>query len=162
MRVISFCTRFHAPSSIRFSIVCHNHPQTHSSCYFRHDNHQMEPCELSANTVIAHPRALTDKMTLIRDAGPSKFQVIADFDATLTRYRVNGLRGRQTSHGLLQQGDAYYDAKRQALYDHYHPLEISPVIPIDEKTKLMEEWYILLFLSITFGLSFDTLVWTNK
>lgn len=35
----------------------------------------MEPCELSANTVIAHPRALTDKMTLIRDAGPSKFQV---------------------------------------------------------------------------------------
>ncbi|AEC09569.2 Pyrimidine 5'-nucleotidase eukaryotic [Arabidopsis thaliana x Arabidopsis arenosa] len=141
MRVISFCTRFHAPSSIRFSIVCHNHPQTHSSCYFRHDNHQMEPCELSANTVIAHPRALTDKMTLIRDAGPSKFQVIADFDATLTRYRVNGLRGRQTSHGLLQQGDAYYDAKRQALYDHYHPLEISPVIPIDEKTKLMEEWW---------------------
>jgi 5'-nucleotidase len=45
------------------------------------------------------------------------------------------------SHGLLQQGDAYYDAKRQALYDHYHPLEISPVIPIDEKTKLMEEWW---------------------
>jgi 5'-nucleotidase len=94
---------------------------------------------------------------------PANFvKVIADFDATLTRYRVNGLRGRQTSHGLLQQGDAYYDAKRQALYDHYHPLEISPVIPIDEKTKLMEEWYILLFLSITFGLSFDTLVWTNK
>lgn len=104
MRVISFWTRFHAPSSIRFSIVCHNHPQTHSSCNFRHDvslylspshsqfqwknsqtlsvfslvfsqNHQMEPCELSANTVIAHPRALTDKITLIRDAGPSKFQV---------------------------------------------------------------------------------------
>jgi 5'-nucleotidase len=120
---------------------------------------------------------------------PANFvKVIADFDATLTRYRVNGLRGRQSmfhlinyillfslnqmqsklkplyiaSHGLLQQGDAYYDAKRQALYDHYHPLEISPVIPIDEKTKLMEEWYILLFLSITFGLSFDTLVWTNK
>lgn len=114
-------------------------------------------------------------------------KVIADFDATLTRYRVNGLRRQSmfhlincnllfslnqmqsklkplyiASHGLLQQGNAYYDAKRQALYDHYHPLEISPVIPIDEKTKLMEEWYILFFFSITFGLSFDTLVWTNK
>ncbi|EOA28848.1 hypothetical protein CARUB_v10025092mg [Capsella rubella] len=100
----------------------------------------MEQSNLSANTVMDHPRALTDKITQIRIAGPSKFQVIADFDATLTRYRVNGLRG-QTSHGLLQQGDAYYDAKRQALYDHYHPLEISPVIPIDEKTKLMEEWW---------------------
>nr|AAC67350.1 hypothetical protein [Arabidopsis thaliana] len=81
----------------------------------------MEPCELSANTVIAHPRALTDKMTLIRDAGPSKFQVFPT--------------------PISEQGDAYYDAKRQALYDHYHPLEISPVIPIDEKTKLMEEWW---------------------
>ncbi|KAG7569671.1 HAD-like superfamily [Arabidopsis thaliana x Arabidopsis arenosa] len=186
MRVISFWTRFHAPSSIRFSIVCHNHPQTHSSCNFRHDvslylspshsqfqwknsqtlsvfslvfsqNHQMEPCELSANTVIAHPRALTDKITLIRDAGPSKFQVIADFDATLTRYRVNGLR-RQTSHGLLQQGNAYYDAKRQALYDHYHPLEISPVIPIDEKTKLMEEWWSKTHeLLIEGGLTYDAI-----
>lgn len=44
------------------------------------------------------------------------------------------------SHGLLQQGNTDYDAKREALYEHYHPLEISPLIPIEEKTKLMEEW----------------------
>lgn len=44
------------------------------------------------------------------------------------------------SHGLLQQSDPVYDAKRQALYEYYHPLEYSPTIPIDEKTKLMEEW----------------------
>lgn len=45
------------------------------------------------------------------------------------------------SHGLLQQGNTEYDEKRQALYDYYHPLEYSPTIPIEEKTKLMEEWY---------------------
>ncbi|XP_010505516.1 PREDICTED: 7-methylguanosine phosphate-specific 5'-nucleotidase A-like [Camelina sativa] len=146
MLIINCCTRFHAPSSIRISVVRRRtHSQTHSFCCFGHENNSlakspMEQSNLSANTVMDHPRALTDKINLIRDAGPSKFQVIADFDATLTRYRVNGLRG-QTSHGLLQQGNAYYDAKRQALYDHYHPLEISPLIPVDEKTKLMEEWW---------------------
>ncbi|CAA7052104.1 unnamed protein product [Microthlaspi erraticum] len=162
MRVINCCTRLHAPSSIRLSFVRRNHSQTHSYRCVGHGNcslstNQMEQRNLSANTVIDHPRALTDKITLIRDAGPSKFQVIADFDATLTRYRVNGLRG-QTSHNLLQQGNAEYDAKRQALYDHYHPLEISPVIPIDEKTKLMEEWWSKTHdLLIEGGLTYDAI-----
>ncbi|XP_020885845.1 7-methylguanosine phosphate-specific 5'-nucleotidase A isoform X3 [Arabidopsis lyrata subsp. lyrata] len=146
MLITSCCTRFHAPSSICISVV---------SLPLRHCPYKVFPffsqnCSLAKNQmeqpVIAHPRALTDKITLIRDAGPSKFQVIADFDATLTKYRVSGLRG-QTSHGLLQQGNAYYDAKRQALYDHYHPLEISPVIPIDEKTKLMEVVYSSLLIN---------------
>ncbi|BBG96894.1 hypothetical protein Prudu_005846 [Prunus dulcis] len=47
-------------------------------------------------------------------------KVIADFDATLTKYRVNGCRG-QSSHGLVQQEDTEYDKKRQELYEHYHP-----------------------------------------
>lgn len=46
------------------------------------------------------------------------------------------------SHGLLNQGNPDYDAKRHALYEYYHPLEFSPHIPIEEKTKLMEEWYV--------------------
>ena len=46
------------------------------------------------------------------------------------------------SHGLLQQGNPEYDAKRQALFEYYHPLEFSPTIPLEEKTKLMEEWYV--------------------
>ncbi|KAF8096073.1 hypothetical protein N665_0318s0022 [Sinapis alba] len=32
---------------------------------------------------------------------------------------------------------------REALYEHYHPLEFSPVIPLEEKTKLMEQWYFI-------------------
>nr|CAN70066.1 hypothetical protein VITISV_015731 [Vitis vinifera] len=67
-------------------------------------------------------------------------KIIADFDATLTKYWVNGCRG-QSSHGLLQQGNPEYDVKRRELYDYYHPLEISPSIPIEEKAKLMEEWW---------------------
>ncbi|XP_056855199.1 uncharacterized protein LOC130507146 [Raphanus sativus] len=149
MRVISFCTRFHAPTN-RLSLFRRSHhkliPPSSSSC-FRNNNcsvmsghNKMEQFDLSSNTVIDHPPALTDKITLTRDAGPSKFQVIADFDGTLTRYRVNGIRG-QSSHGILQQGNADYDAKREALYEHYHPLEFSPLIPLHDKTKLMEQWW---------------------
>lgn len=45
------------------------------------------------------------------------------------------------SHALLQQENPEYDLKRQKLYEYYHPLEIDPTIPLDEKAKLMEEWY---------------------
>ncbi|KAI0497483.1 hypothetical protein KFK09_020712 [Dendrobium nobile] len=83
---------------------------------------------------------LDKKKAAIREAGPSKLQIIADFDGTHTKYWVEGRRG-QSSHGLLKQGNPEYDAKREELYDYYHPLEYSPTIPIEEKTKLMEEWW---------------------
>ncbi|OEL34870.1 7-methylguanosine phosphate-specific 5'-nucleotidase [Dichanthelium oligosanthes] len=79
------------------------------------------------DSVVADPSALARK-------------VIADFDGTLTRYWYDGARG-QSSHGLLRQGNNEYDAKREALYQHYHPIEICPDIPLPEKAKLMEEWW---------------------
>ncbi|XP_011024137.1 PREDICTED: 7-methylguanosine phosphate-specific 5'-nucleotidase A [Populus euphratica] len=96
--------------------------------------------DLSKVTVFGDPQLLQRKIDAVRLAGPAKLQVIADFDGTLTNYFVNGRRG-QSSHGILKQGNAEYDDKRQALYEYYHPLEFSPTIPIEEKTKLMEEWW---------------------
>ncbi|PPD98865.1 hypothetical protein GOBAR_DD04133 [Gossypium barbadense] len=96
----------------------------------------MEDLDPTKLIVINDQRSLDRKISAIR----FEFQVIADFDATLTRYWVNGLRG-QSSHGLLKQGNPEYDAKRQALFEYYHPLEFSPAIPLEEKTKLMEEWW---------------------
>lgn len=90
--------------------------------------------------VVRDYELLNKKKAAIREAGPSKLQVIADFDGTLTKYWIEGRRG-QSSHGLLQQGNPEYDAKREELYNYYHPLEYSPTIPIEEKTKLMEEWW---------------------
>ncbi|KAJ9159700.1 hypothetical protein P3X46_025181 [Hevea brasiliensis] len=100
----------------------------------------MEGCDLSNVSVVDNALSLQNKIAAIRRAGPSKLQVIADFDGTLTKYMVNGRRG-QSSHGLLRQENPEFDAKRKALYEYYHPLEFSPTIPIQEKTKLMEEWW---------------------
>ncbi|OIW13159.1 hypothetical protein TanjilG_07765 [Lupinus angustifolius] len=100
----------------------------------------MEDTKQASEMVVGDPALLEKKIDSIRLAGPHKLQVIADFDATLTKFWVNGTRGL-SSHGLLQQGNPEYDAKRQQLYDYYHPLEFSPTIGLEEKTKLMEEWW---------------------
>ncbi|XP_051189683.1 uncharacterized protein [Lolium perenne] len=91
-------------------------------------------------SVVADADALARKVAAIRAAGAAKLQVIADFDGTLTRYWYDGSRG-QTSHGLLKQGNEEFDAKRDALFEHYHPIEINPDIPLPEKAILMEEWW---------------------
>ncbi|BBN69122.1 5'-nucleotidase [Prunus dulcis] len=53
-------------------------------------------------------------------------------------------------------GESEYDKKRQELYEHYHPLEFSPTIPIEEKAKLMEEWWTKTHgLLIEGGLTYD-------
>ena len=54
------------------------------------------------------------------------------------------------SHGLLRQGNEEYDAKRVALYEHYHPIEICPDIPLPEKAKLMEERYYTTCITVLF------------
>ncbi|KAL8538959.1 hypothetical protein ACS0TY_000818 [Phlomoides rotata] len=124
--------RFILPFQFRFRSYCKN------------INHQIESMEHvafdGAQVVVGDPLILQTKISSIRLEGPSKLQVIADFDATLTKYRVDGQRGH-SSHALLQQGNPEYDMKRQKLYDYYHPLEIDPTIPLDEKAKLMEEWW---------------------
>ncbi|RYQ92265.1 hypothetical protein Ahy_B09g098454 isoform C [Arachis hypogaea] len=101
---------------------------------------EMEDVKLASELLVRDPLLLDNKIAAIRSAGPHKLQVIADFDATLTKFWINGTRG-QSSHGLLKQGNPEYDEKRQRLYEHYHPLEFSPTIGLEEKTKLMEEWW---------------------
>ncbi|XP_057980159.1 uncharacterized protein LOC131165978 isoform X4 [Malania oleifera] len=142
--------RLHSFIPLRWSAIC-KHPFTLSSRFNsrvwccsgrgRPGDHmeELDPSK-ECEAVVGDPQLLQKKIAAIQMAGPAKLQVIADFDATLTQYWINGSRG-QSSHGLLQQGNPVYDVKRQKLYDYYHPLEFSPTIPIEEKAKLMEEWW---------------------
>ncbi|KAF3434414.1 hypothetical protein FNV43_RR25517 [Rhamnella rubrinervis] len=121
------------------------------------DRMEMEKSCISSEVVVGDSELLEKKINAIRSAGQWKLQVIADFDATLTKYWVNGCRG-QSSHGLLQQGNPEYDLKRQELFEYYHPLEFSPTISIEEKTKLMEEWWGKTHgLLIEGGLTYDSI-----
>nr|GMD58978.1 cytosolic 5'-nucleotidase 3 [Ipomoea batatas] len=121
---------------------------SHHTFIFRRLNKAKQSLEMEkvaidgseSEVVVGDAHSLLNKISAIRTAGPSKLQVIADFDGTLTKYWINGRRG-QSSHSLLQQDDPEYNMKRQKLAEYYHPLEFNPAIPIDEKTKLMEEWW---------------------
>ncbi|PQM35077.1 hypothetical protein Pyn_37920 [Prunus yedoensis var. nudiflora] len=48
----------------------------------------------SCEAVVGDSELLVRKRAAICNAGPAKLQVIADFDATLTKHRVNGCRGQ--------------------------------------------------------------------
>ncbi|KAI3985000.1 hypothetical protein MKX01_004768 [Papaver californicum] len=65
------------------------------------------------DVVINEPVSLNKKKAAIRNAGPAK----------------------------LQQENPEFDVKREELFRYYHPLEFSPTLSIEEKTKLMEEWW---------------------
>nr|GMD50725.1 7-methylguanosine phosphate-specific 5'-nucleotidase A-like [Ipomoea batatas] len=47
-----------------------------------------------SEVVVDDAHSLLNKISAIRTSGPSKLQVIADFDGTLTKYWINGRRGQ--------------------------------------------------------------------
>ncbi|XP_057778690.1 uncharacterized protein LOC130997411 isoform X2 [Salvia miltiorrhiza] len=146
---ISFLPIRFVPFHLRFRNYCNNRDN-------RGETMEHVVCD-GAQVMVGDPQLLQSKISSIRRDGPLRLQVIADFDATLTKYMVNGQRGH-SSHALLQQGNPEYDLKRQKLYDHYHPLEIDPTIPLDEKAKLMEEWWEKSHgLLVEGGLNFDAI-----
>lgn len=79
----------------------------------------------------------------IRKDGLGKLQVLSDFDKTLTACFTDGKK--IVSLISILRDEHYltpdYSAKAQALYDRYHPLEISPDLNKEEKNKLMHEWW---------------------
>lgn len=95
------------------------------------------------NIIIPDQERLAETIRQIRDAGPDKFHVLADFDSTLTRARVDG---HQTPSliSVLRDGNYLttdYAGKAQALFDTYHPIERDPDVPLEEKKAKMKEWW---------------------
>ncbi|KAK4385474.1 Cytosolic 5'-nucleotidase 3A, partial [Sesamum angolense] len=69
-----------------------------------------------AEVMVGDPELLQSKISSIRLDGPPKLQVIADFDATLTKYWIDGQRGH-SSHGLLQQGNPEWEKTHALLIE---------------------------------------------
>jgi len=92
--------------------------------------------------------------------GVDKFHVLADFDRTLTQSLVGDQKIPSIiSH--LRNGNYLtkdYAAKAHALFDEYHPVEINPDLPLEERKEKMEEWWTKHFnLLIEVGLDKDTI-----
>lgn len=102
---------------------------------------------------------LAQKARLIK-GGKNHLQIISDFDRTLTTSFING-RKAPSLISALRDGhylSADYSVKAQALFDHYHPLEMDVSLDLENKKALMSEWYKRHFdLLIESGLTQETM-----
>ncbi len=79
----------------------------------------------------------------IAEEGINKLHVLSDFDRTLTYAYVNGEKVPSLI-SILRNGNYLtldYAEKAHALFNRYHPIEIDPNIPLEEKKKAMHEWW---------------------
>jgi 5'-nucleotidase len=86
---------------------------------------------------------LKDKIKKIKEDGISHLHVVADFDRTLTPAFI---KGQKMHTGIAQiRENKYltqdYAPRAHALFDKYHPIEISNEITLSEKKKKMLEWW---------------------
>jgi HAD superfamily hydrolase (TIGR01544 family) len=97
----------------------------------------------------------TQKVESIKTAGSKNFEIISDFDGTLTTGKLPD-GSKISTFGLFRcfyENPKYRD-EAQALFDHYYPLEVDENIEIETKNLHMEKWWIQhLSLIISLGIT---------
>jgi 5'-nucleotidase len=83
------------------------------------------------------------KKSAFKAGGISNMHVLSDFDRTLTYAFVDGKKAPSIIGGL--RSGKYltpdYSARAMALYEKYRPIEIDPLISLEEKSEKMHEWW---------------------
>ncbi|ETV76508.1 HAD hydrolase, family IE, variant [Aphanomyces astaci] len=97
-----------------------------------------------ARAIIANPDAFAAKLGRMAADGPSQLLVIADFDYTLTPYHTPTGEHAHSCHGIIS-GSGFlgheFQAKANALFQQFYPIEISPLLTQDEKEPHMVQWW---------------------
>jgi 5'-nucleotidase len=98
---------------------------------------------MTDNIIIPNPEKLKKVEDLFAEDGAGRLLVLADFDKTLTTAYING-NSIVSLISILRDGNyltSDYADKAHMLYNKYHPIEIDSKISLDEKKKLMFEWW---------------------
>ena len=100
---------------------------------------------------VRDPQELAAKIARIRSAGLEKFQVISDFDKTLTpqwlkdRCSATGaLRACQASHGVIETSrvvSSRFQSITKELVKKYMPIEHDYRLSVEERIAAVNEWY---------------------
>lgn len=88
--------------------------------------------------------SLKTKIKIFSKASAEGFHVLADFDKTLTTFILPNGEHMPSLISRIRNGNYLskeYSEKANKLYDFYHPIEINPKIPINEKKEKMYEWW---------------------
>jgi len=95
------------------------------------------------NIHIKNPELLKQKISKIKEDGLNSLHFISDYDKTMTYCFENKVK-RQSVYHLIRAGKYLtkdYSEKAFALFDKYHPYEISETLSTEEKSKKMQEWW---------------------
>lgn len=100
---------------------------------------------METNIIIPGPKAFEKKKDIFVKGGTSKLHVLSDFDLTLTKAFVNGEKVNSIVSILRDYNylTPDYPEKAKELFAKYHPIEIDPDVPLNEKKEKMKEWWIL-------------------
>lgn len=90
---------------------------------------------------IPNTARVKEKLARFISDGTQHFNIVADFDQTMSRYYYNGEKV-PTSYGALESTLSETQIHAcQELMKYYRPLEVDMSIPYDQKFTLMEEWH---------------------
>jgi HAD superfamily hydrolase (TIGR01544 family) len=94
-------------------------------------------------TVLYSDKAVFNKkMAHFVKGGAKQLQVVSDFDFTMSRFRIADKRA-SSCHRLIEGSGFLPDHivhQADALFNYYYPLEIDPLLPLDEKVEHMTQW----------------------
>jgi 5'-nucleotidase len=104
---------------------------------------EKEKQENPANILIPNQERLDSLIKNFKEQGKDKIHVLADFDRTLTKCfvgdeKITSLISILRKENLLNDD---YSKTVQVLFDQYHPIEINPNIPFNEKKSQMAKWW---------------------
>lgn len=112
---------------------------------------------MDSNILISHPEKLQETIQKMSLQWSGRFHVIADFDRTLTKAFIDG----KDTWSLINRLQNWffppeYLQKAQEIFDTYHPIEIDPTIPLDQKKEAMQKrWRSQFDLMFSYGLTRD-------
>lgn len=97
------------------------------------------PAEIS----IPHPKQLEETIARMKQDGPDKLHILADFDKTLTQANVAGQKSPSVIAQLRNNRALTpdYADRADALYNRFHPFERRLDIPLAERATKMAEWW---------------------
>ena len=90
--------------------------------------------------IIKNKELFEEKKKRMISAGPSRLQIISDFDYTLTKYWLKGRKGL-SCHGVIEtmMPEEYQDETHK-LMSIYYPIEVSSTIDLATKSQYMVDW----------------------
>lgn len=94
--------------------------------------------------MLSHSEQVQETIHAIRAAGVQRFHVLADFDRTLTRAYIDGVKAPPSVLAQVREGKYLtpdYAPQAHALFDKYAPLEKDQNLSFEERKAKMHEWW---------------------